>query len=63
MNNTVEMFKDFLAYFFRKKRRYDFICAERKEWLNDIPLSFDFTEPDHTNPAYHSGNMGVKNLE
>ncbi|MCS1307498.1 hypothetical protein NX027_19780 [Escherichia coli] len=20
----------------------------------------DFTEPDHTNPAYHSGNMGVK---
>lgn len=21
MNNTVEMFKDFLAYFFRKKRR------------------------------------------
>ncbi|HAJ1748373.1 TPA: hypothetical protein HMJ82_01715 [Escherichia coli] len=21
----------------------------------------DFTEPDHTNPVYHSGNMGVKN--
>ncbi|EKI44079.1 hypothetical protein HMPREF1617_05136 [Escherichia coli 908675] len=20
----------------------------------------DFTEPDHTNPVYHSGNMGVK---
>ncbi|OTB21065.1 hypothetical protein B9G68_26940 [Escherichia coli] len=22
----------------------------------------DFTEPDHTNPVYHSGNMGVKNF-
>ncbi|EFE9447933.1 hypothetical protein GA399_26730 [Escherichia coli] len=20
----------------------------------------DFTEPDHTNPVYHSGNMSVK---
>ena len=39
MNNTVEMFKDFLAYFLGRNVRYDFTCAEREELLNGIPVS------------------------